>query len=204
MLYILSVILLFLITVTFHEVAHGWAAYLLGDDTAKRSGRLTLNPIKHLDWFWTILFPAMLFFATGGRFAIGAAKPVPVDFLKLKVPKRDMMVVALAGPMANLFLAACFSICLKYTGYVIFLYAAWFNIGLAVFNLIPIPPLDGSKVLAGLLPGMWAYRLLLFERYGFALILVLYFTGLLRNLVLPGINFFCYVLRIPGLYLGGG
>ena len=190
-------IFVFLMTVVLHEVCHGWAAFLLGDTTAQRAGRLTLNPLRHIDPFWTVLLPALLFLSTHGRFAIGMAKPVPVDFSRLRRPKRDMIWVALAGPSANIFLAMILNLWLKLSGLSILLYAIYLNLGIAVFNLIPIPPLDGSRILAGLLPRAWAYRLLKIESYGFAVILLLYFSGALFYLVIPAVDFFCALLDIP-------
>ena len=190
---------LFLISLVFHEVCHGIVANWFGDPTAKQAGRLTLNPLKHLDPFWTILLPGLLFLATGGKFAIGMAKPVPVDFSRLENPKQDMILVGAAGPFANLGLAVVLSFFLKRFGGEFLLYAVYFNLGLAVFNLIPIPPLDGSRVLAGFLPGRLAYQYLRVEPYGFLIILFLYFTHSLSHLVIPGINFFCRLLGVPPL-----
>src|SRR3989338_128615 len=130
-----------LMTVTVHEVAHGAVAFIRGDHTAKQMGRLTLNPFRHIDLFWTVLFPLMLFISTAGRFVIGMAKPVPVNFSNLYHPKRDMIWVALAGPAANIVFAQLLLLALRLTGYPLFLVGIYFNLGLAVFNLIPIPPL---------------------------------------------------------------
>jgi len=193
---------IFLLTVTLHEVSHGVVAYYLGDPTAKLQGRLTLNPLKHIDPFWTVILPGLLFFSTGGRFAIGMAKPVPVDFSRLRNPKRDMILVALAGPAANIVLACILCIFWRFTDQIFLLYAIYFNLGLAVFNMIPIPPLDGSRVMAGLLPGKWATYYLKIERYGFMIVLVLYFTGILVSWVIPGVNFLCSLLDIPQIRLG--
>lgn len=190
-------VVIFLITVVLHELCHGLAAYALGDPTAKEAGRLTLNPLRHIDPFWTLLLPGFLFFSTGGRFAIGMAKPVPVNFLRLRRPKQDMIWVAFAGPSANIALAWVLTLVLRLTGLEFLLYAIYFNLGLAVFNLIPIPPLDGSKILAGLLPMKVSLALLRLEPFGFPLILFLYFTGLLFYLVVPGMDFFCRALGIP-------
>lgn len=192
---------IFLITVMLHELCHGLVAYALGDPTAKNAGRLTLNPLKHIDWFWTILLPALLFFSTGGRFAIGMAKPVPVDFSRLNNPRRDMIWVALAGPFANIVLAAVLNLFYQSSQNIFWLYAIYFNLGLAMFNLIPIPPLDGSRVLAGLLPSSWANYLFRLEPYGFLIILFLYFTGILFYFIIPGIDFFCRIFDIPKLSL---
>ena len=101
---------IFLFTVTFHELAHGMVAYVRGDKTAKALGRLTLNPFRHIDWFWTLLFPFVLFISTGGKFMIGMAKPVPVNFSNLRRPKLDMILVAIAGPIANLVFAQLLSL----------------------------------------------------------------------------------------------
>lgn len=190
-------VLIFLMTVVVHEVCHGLVAYSCGDPTAKEAKRLTLNPLRHIDPFWTVLLPGLLFFSTHGRFAIGMAKPVPVNFARLRHPKRDMIWVALAGPLANIILASFLSMVLKLTGHELFLYTVWFNLGLAMFNLIPVPPLDGSKILAGLLPAAAAYAYLRLETFGYLIILILYFSGALSHFVLPGINLFCRILDVP-------
>lgn len=184
-------------TVVFHEVCHGLVAYRLGDPTAKLAGRLTLNPLRHIDLFWTVLLPALLFISTQGRFAIGMARPVPVNFALLRHPKRDMIWVALAGPAANLALAITLTFFFKGFGQPLWLYAIYFNLGVACFNLIPIPPLDGSKILAGLLPDEVAREYLRMEPYGFAVILLLYFTGILFYLIVPAIDLLCVLLEIP-------
>ncbi|UKL13780.1 site-2 protease family protein [Dissulfurimicrobium hydrothermale] len=183
-----------LLAVTVHEMAHGWVAYRLGDPTAKMQGRLTFNPIRHLDPVGTLVF-----FMTQ---TIGWARPVPVDPRYFKSPRRDMIWVSLAGPAANLILAALSALLLRETAG--FLQGIWgpslyfarplvymayvsvqINIGLAIFNLIPIPPLDGSKVLIGLLPLKLAIWYEQFERYGFILILILVFTGVTGRIIVP-------------------
>ncbi|MBW1938369.1 MAG: site-2 protease family protein [Deltaproteobacteria bacterium] len=180
-----------LLAVTVHEMAHGWVAYRLGDPTAKLMGRLTLNPIRHLDPIGT-----MVFFLTQ---TIGWAKPVPVNPSYFKNPRNDMIWVALAGPGANIFLAVLSAVLLRQvlgsfwetSGFFMrpVLYMAYIsvqiNIGLAVFNLLPIPPLDGSKVLMGILPPALASSFERFERYGFLLILVLVFTGVTGRVIVP-------------------
>ena len=190
---------LFLISIILHELCHGVVAYQLGDATAKEQGRLTLNPFKHLDLFWSVLLPGLLFFSTRGRFAIGMAKPVPVNFSRLRHPKRDMVAVALAGPLANLVLAGGMSLLWKLWGVEFFLYAVYFNLGLALFNLIPIPPLDGSRILAGMLPMPWTIQLFRVERFGFLVILALYFTGFLSFFVIRGVDLLCHFLQVPSL-----
>lgn len=193
-------IFIFLMTVTLHELSHGVVAYAFGDRTAKDMGRLTLNPLKHIDPLWTVLLPMVLLFL--GLPAIGMAKPVPVNFQNLRNPKQDMIWVAAAGPVANIFLASLLVFFYKLSGgYVILLYCVYFNLGLAIFNLLPIPPLDGSRILVGLLPpelGILVWRM---EIYGFVLVLVLFYLGWLTNLIIPAINFFCQIYNIPVLQL---
>lgn len=193
-------VVIFLITVTLHEYCHGLLADRLGDSTARDAGRLTLNPLKHLDPFWTVLFPLLLFISTKGQFAVGMAKPVPVNFMKLRNPKRDMIWVAAAGPGANLLLASILALFFRFFPSLFLLYAIYFNIGIAVFNLIPVPPLDGSRIVTGLLPNQLASWFLRLEPYGFILVLILYFTGAIYWFLIPGIDFFCHLLRIPTLH----
>lgn len=194
-------LVIFLMTVTVHEVSHGAVAYLRGDDTAKVMGRLTLNPLKHIDWFWTVLFPALLFFSTGGRFVIGMAKPVPVNFSNLKNRKPDMILVAVAGPLANIVFAQFLLLLFHATGVGLFLMGIYFNLGLAVFNLLPIPPLDGSRVIAGLLPAELERQYLRLEPFGFLIVLVLYMSGILYDWIFPGINLLASLLGIPRITL---
>ena len=181
-------VFVFFISVVIHEVSHGLAAYALGDATAKDAGRLTLNPLPHISLFWTVLLPAALFFATHGHFAIGMAKPVPVDFSRLRKPRSGMSAVALAGPFSNLVLAAILALVWSKWKIDFWLYAVYLNLGLAVFNLIPIPPLDGSRVLASCLPRTWISKLFKFEKFGFIVIAGLYFTGILLKRVVPVIT----------------
>lgn len=196
----------FFLSIVIHEVSHGAAAYWLGDDTAKRAGRLTLNPLRHIDWFYTVILPFTLFVSTQGRFAIGMAKPVPVNFGALRNLRRDMPLVALAGPLSN------FIICLILTALrpavpsALLLYAIYFNLGIAFFNLLPVPPLDGSKIVAAFLPWKWLTLFFRLERYGFLVVLALYFSGILMRIILPLVEWSCLLLGVPGPYqvLGGG
>ncbi len=183
--------------VVLHEVAHGWVADKLGDDTARWMGRLTLNPIKHIDPIGTILVPILLL-VVGSPFLFGYAKPVPIDFRKLNRPKQDMVWVALAGPVTN-FLLALVSALLLYG--VVRLPATMFwlagpvgamcqasiliNMVLCIFNLIPLPPLDGGRVAVGLLPGPASYALSRLEPYGFIIIIVLLLLGVLQSVIGP-------------------
>ena len=147
----------------------------------------------------TLVTPLVLLIATGGRFALGMAKPVPVNFAKLIFPRTGMMLVALGGPAANILLAVFFTFLLQTFALIPFLYAAYFNLGLALFNLLPIPPLDGSKILAGMLPAPWASNLLKNETWGYLLIVLLYFSGMLFSILVPGINMMCRALNLPML-----
>lgn len=172
-----------IIAITFHEAAHGFVAYACGDTTAKDQGRVTLNPLKHIDLFGTVIMPLLLIFTTGAMF--GYAKPVPVNFRALRNPRRDMMLVAAAGPLMNFVLAFGFALLLRvylsaapepeefYAN--LFIRSVSLNVMLAVFNLIPFPPLDGSKVIAPLLPWSLARPYLALERFGMVLLLVLLF-----------------------------
>lgn len=172
-----------LLAITLHEAAHGYVANYFGDSTAKRLGRLSLNPIKHIDPFGTIILPGVLFFI--GGFIFGYAKPVPVTTQNLRNPKRDMIWVALAGPAANIFLALVGGVLLLLLPIIPGVAHDWFannltfmiffNFLIALFNLLPLPPLDGGRVVAGLLPGPLAYKFNQIERYGFIILLGLIF-----------------------------
>ncbi len=170
-----------LIAVTFHEAAHGWTAWRLGDDTAHRMGRVTVNPLRHIDPFGTVLLPGLMLFASGGRMMFGFAKPVPVNFAALRRPRRDMVLVALAGPGSNMALALLSAAALhllallpedlyQWVGYNL-VNSVRINLLLCVFNMLPIPPLDGGRVAVGLLPGALARRLARLERLGMVIIL---------------------------------
>ena len=171
-----------LLAITFHEAAHGWVAKRLGDDTAARLGRVTFNPLKHIDPFGTLLLPAMLIFFDA-PFLFGYAKPVPVNFARLRHPRRDMVLVALAGPLANILLASAAAILMHAGDWFAGGFQSWWmltlsnaillNIMLAVFNMLPILPLDGGRVLVGLLPRATARRFARTERFGFVLLLAL-------------------------------
>jgi Zn-dependent protease len=182
-----------IIAMVFHEVAHGWVAYIRGDSTARYSGRLTLNPIAHIDPVGTILMPLMLFIATQGRFVFGAAKPVPVNFSQLKNPKVDMMLVGAAGPAANLLLACVSALIWRFVpdfpaaGF-IFESIIVTNVVLALFNLFPIPPLDGSRIVMGLLPRDLAYQYAKIEPYGFFIIMGLLWLNVLDIFLWPAVT----------------
>ena len=183
----------FLFALTLHELAHGYVAYQLGDPTAKKAGRLTLNPFKHLDPLGVLAFIIM---------KIGWAKPVPVNPNYFRDPQKGMLLVALAGPGANVILAIGSAILAKFFVMLSFLpffilqplvsmlvASVWINIMLAVFNCLPIPPLDGSKVLMGLLPPSAVRTYVKLEPFGFILLLALFYTGIIPKLIMPVIRF---------------
>jgi Zn-dependent protease len=188
-------IVIFLITVTIHEFAHGVVAYWLGDATAKERGRLSLNPLKHIDPFWTVLLPLVLMWM--GAPPIGMAKPVPVNYMRLRHPKRDMIWVAIAGACANLLFAWVLALLFQHVRSALLLLPIYFNVGLAIFNLLPIPPLDGSRVVAGLIPDAWAYRYGKLEPYGMYILIALLWLGALNHVLLPAINGVCVLLNVP-------
>lgn len=181
-----------LFAITLHEAAHGWVASKLGDHTARMMGRVTLNPIKHIDPVGTILVPLALLLMPGVGFIFGWAKPVPINFRALRSQKSGMIWVALAGPGANFLMAIGWLILaiisLKLELFILYSMARvgiFLNILLAVFNLLPIPPLDGSRVISALLPGPLAYKYGQFEQYGFLILLGLMFIGGFQLFVLP-------------------
>ncbi len=199
-----------LFAITVHEAAHGYAAKYFGDLTAERLGRITLNPLKHIDPIGTILLPALTVMLGGVLF--GWAKPVPVNFGNLRNPKKDMLWVAAAGPASNLVMAIFWAILLNsvkditpassIAGAAYFLTEmCWagisINLVLMVLNLIPMPPLDGGRIAVSLLPNNLAIKLSQVEKYGFVILIALMFTGVLGKIISPFINFFAaIILRI--------
>jgi Zn-dependent protease len=177
--------------ITLHEAAHGYAAKHFGDNTAYMMGRVTLNPFPHIHLVGTILLPLLLYFSTNGALLFGFAKPVPVDFGNLRHPKRDMVWVALAGPASNLVQAIVWA--LLYVVYTDFGVSEKFflamckagvlsNVVMFAFNLFPLPPLDGGRIVVGLLPWKQAYQFSRIEPYGFYIVMALVVTGVVNHL----------------------
>lgn len=198
--------------ITLHEAAHGYVAYKLGDDTAWKMGRVTFNPIRHIDLIGTIILPLILLLGSGGKFIFGYAKPVPVRFDKLNHPRRDMVWVALAGPGTNVILAIVSAVLLAGTTVLPPFLRGWtednlvnsvlFNVIIAVFNMIPLPPLDGGRVAVGLLPEMLAIPLARMERYGMLiLITLLFFLPMIGEQLHMNLNVVGYVIQQPVAWL---
>lgn len=212
-----------LIAITFHEVAHGFVAYKCGDSTAKMMGRLTLNPIAHIDPVGTIIVPLMLFIFSKGTFIFGTAKPVPVNFYNLRHPRRDSALVSAAGPATNviiallsiLLLVLIYKISIAFTssafiGQKIIIplnkmlqYSVSFNIFIAAFNLLPVPPLDGGRIVTSLLPAKHSYQFSKIEPYGIFIVLILWFTGIARYIIVPIQLFIELIIRMFLLPVGG-
>jgi len=200
--FILQIIILappILLALTVHEFAHGYVAYRLGDPTAKNLGRLTFNPLKHLDPIGTLAFFII---------KIGWAKPVPVNPNYFRDPRKDMLWVALAGPAVNFVLAVISAILTKVVWFIaasipyspiaeailvplneVLMASVWINLVLCIFNFLPIPPLDGSKILAGMLPPEAALKYASVEKYGFVILMLLAFSGILSKMIIPVISF---------------
>ena len=195
----LTLIPLLILSTVFHEVSHGWVALKLGDRTAKEAGRLTLNPLPHIDPVGTIFLPLMLFILRS-PFLFAWAKPVPINARNLRNPKRDMLWVGAAGPLTNFALAVVGAFGLKIFGSWdpalgrIFTFLVFINVLLGIFNLVPIPPLDGSRVLTALLPARFVPFMIRLERWGMPILMLLLFMGLFRVVLLPIVLFVTFAL----------
>ncbi|OQX78783.1 MAG: hypothetical protein B6D56_08305 [Candidatus Omnitrophica bacterium 4484_70.1] len=198
---IIFIIFILLYSIIFHELAHGWTAYKLGDSTPKLAGRLTFNPFAHIDLIGTIILPVLLLIISKGNVALGFAKPVPINPYNFKNPKRDIMWVGVAGPLANILLALFFVLLIKldissHFLYMIFSYGIFINLLLAIFNLLPIPPLDGSRIIVSFLTSRGAYLYLKSEIIGIIVILILIYSGFLQWFIFPIIKSIFYLVGI--------
>lgn len=199
------------LAITLHEAAHGYVARHFGDPTAHLAGRISINPLRHIDPVGTLLVPALIYFttysATGGGMLFGWAKPVPVDFSRLREPKKDMLWVAAAGPLTNLAMAigwallgkmalvapeSDYSLALRVMADV----GVQINAVLMILNLLPLPPLDGGRIAVSLLPHRLAWRFARIEPWGFPLLLLLLFTGVLGAIMWPLVTLFRYALAV--------
>ena len=199
--------------IVFHEVAHGWVANKLGDPTARNMGRLTLNPLRHIDPFGTVIMPLLLLLLTDGRFIFGYAKPVPINPYNFKDPKKGMALSSLAGPGVNMIMAMSFAFVLRFVmpaleGPIPKPAWDWFavpvalmlgygvivNVVLAVLNMIPVPPLDGSRIVYWLLPDRQAAAYYRLERFGMLILLALLGTGIIARVITPIIRPILFLL----------
>lgn len=196
-----------LFAITLHEAAHGYVARHFGDMTAYQYGRISLNPIRHIDPVGTILLPIIMFIASSGTFLFGWAKPVPVNFAALRNPKKDMLWVALAGPASNLFMAFCWALFAKialefpdnyYSAPLLEMAKIGININvvLMVLNLLPLPPLDGGRIAISMLPHRLAYKLAQVEPYGMFVLIFLAVTPVLWWILSPFMAIVYYVIQL--------
>lgn len=195
--YVVPLFIVLIVSLSVHEAAHAWTADRLGDPTARLLGRLTLNPLAHIDWIGTVLFPLVALFS--GFPLLGWAKPVPVNWANLRSPRRDFAIVAAAGPISNLLLAVAGAVVVNLLldlrnipsddvarlVFMLLLQFVFLNVLLAVFNLLPVPPLDGGNILAGLVPESVARLIDAMRPWGFLILYALLFTGVLGSVVRP-------------------
>lgn len=193
-------LLILYISITLHEYSHGWVAYKLGDPTPKESGRLTLNPLAHIDPFGTVIMPLLLIILSRGTFAFGYAKPVPINPYHFRNPKKDILWVGLSGPAANFGIALFLSLLVKlpFPAFIleILVWGVVINLILAIFNLLPIPPLDGSRVVAALLPYRASYIYLKMEMAGFFIVVALIMLGFFDWFLFPIVRTMLSILGI--------
>jgi Zn-dependent protease len=206
----LFVIVFLVLSLGIHEAAHAWVAYKCGDSTAKDLGRITLNPIPHIDPFMTLILPGVMFVMSNGQMAFGGAKPVPVDYTRLRHPLRDMSLVALAGPASNFLLAIVFLLAWKagvflgnYPENSLLPNVLWAsmvtNLMLAAFNMLPIPPLDGSRVMTWLLPSQLRRPYVALESIGLVIVILVWQLGPIRHAVFGAIDtLYGFLFRVTG------